>query len=66
MNTVSHYPVSFHYVTSSEMHEIEYFIYHAHVYGIVSGLEAVNTIGAPSNESTKSVLSSTEAKTNLT
>ena len=66
MDSVSHYPVSFHYVKSNEMYEIEYFMYRAHAYGIVGGVESVNTIGAPSNESTKSVLSSTEAKKKLT
>ena len=40
--SASHYPVSFHYVKSSEMYEIEYFMYRAHAYGIVGGLESLN------------------------
>ena len=40
--SASDYPVSFHYVKSREMYEIEYFMYRAHAYGIVGGLESVN------------------------
>jgi len=41
-DSVSDYPVSFHYVSGPRMLELEYFTYRLHAYGIVGGLQSVN------------------------
>jgi len=41
-DSVSDYPVSFHYVSGPRMLELEYFAYRLHAYGIVGGLQSVN------------------------
>ena len=47
-DSISDYPVSFHYVRGDKMNEMEYLVYRAHAYGIVGGLDHVN----PHKEST--------------
>jgi len=40
---MSDYPVSFHYMSPNAIYDIEYFIYHLGVYGIVKGLQDLNS-----------------------
>ncbi|KAI0236823.1 Glycoprotein-N-acetylgalactosamine 3-beta-galactosyltransferase 1 [Lamellibrachia satsuma] len=56
-DSISDYPVSFHYITGNRMVEFDHFIYRVHVYGIIGGLQSVNPTVAPSSESTKTTVS---------
>ena len=56
-DSISDYPVSFHYITGNRMVEFDHFIYRVHVYGIVGGLQSVNPTVASSSEPTKTAVS---------
>ena len=40
---LSDYPISFHYCSINCMYNMEYFVYHLRPYGILSGLQDLNT-----------------------
>ena len=45
VDSISDYPISFHYILPSRMYALEYFVYHLRPYGIRFGLQDLNKPG---------------------
>ena len=43
INSMSDYPVTFHYMSTENMYEMEYLVYHVRPYGIISQPQDLNT-----------------------